>query len=191
MSDGPEQSQTSGFPVGQRLKQLRLQLGISQRELARRAEITNGNLSQIEKGVVSPSLATLEKVLQALSIKLEDFFVSPSLGLSAVQRASDLTVINKKCALYKIMPITEARADALYLLQQTLLPGASLNGDWQVHEGVLGAFVVAGELTLRLDGEVSLLLPGDGFHFALHQRFLLQNLGSEPCQLVAVSISWL
>ena len=48
--------------VSARLKAVRLMHGLSQRELAKRAGVTNGMISLIEQGRVGPSVASLKKV---------------------------------------------------------------------------------------------------------------------------------
>ena len=60
--------------VGSRLAALRKNRGLSQRELADRAEMTSSAISAIEKGKVSPSISTLHKIVSGLSISLSDFF---------------------------------------------------------------------------------------------------------------------
>jgi transcriptional regulator with XRE-family HTH domain len=60
--------------MGQRLKALRVLYGWSQRELAKRAGVPNSAISVIEQGSVSPSVFSLEKVLQGFPISLSDFF---------------------------------------------------------------------------------------------------------------------
>ena len=60
--------------VGERLKSIRELFGWSQRELAKRAGVPNSAISVIEHDNVSPSVASLEKVLLAFPISLSDFF---------------------------------------------------------------------------------------------------------------------
>lgn len=58
--------------LGIRLAQLRKRLGISQEELAYRAEIDRTYISQMERGVCNPSLLVLLKVAAVLEVKLVD-----------------------------------------------------------------------------------------------------------------------
>ena len=60
--------------LGDRLKTLRKQRGMSQRELAKKAGVTNSTISLIEQNRVSPSIASLKKVLDGLPMTLADFF---------------------------------------------------------------------------------------------------------------------
>lgn len=60
--------------TGARIKLLRELAGLSQRELAKRAGVTNSSISTIELGQVSPSIQSLARILHALPISLPDFF---------------------------------------------------------------------------------------------------------------------
>ncbi|MCF8023836.1 MAG: helix-turn-helix domain-containing protein [Clostridiales bacterium] len=58
--------------VGERIKAVRKKKGLSQYELAKRADISQSFLSYIERGEKSPTLRTLEKITKAMEIPLEE-----------------------------------------------------------------------------------------------------------------------
>lgn len=60
--------------VGARLQTIRKLKGLSQRELAKRAGVTNSTISMIEKNSVSPSISSLKKVLGGIPMSLVEFF---------------------------------------------------------------------------------------------------------------------
>jgi len=64
---------TLHIDIGKRLKECRLAQGLSQRALAKKAGVTNGLISQIEQNSISPSIASLKKILDVLSMSLADF----------------------------------------------------------------------------------------------------------------------
>src|SRR6202043_1329547 len=70
--------------VGTHLKAVRQMYGLSQRELAKRAGVTNGLISLIEQNRVSPSVSSLKKVLDGVPMSLAEFF---TLDLSATPQA--------------------------------------------------------------------------------------------------------
>ena len=70
--------------VGARLRSVRTSFGLSQRELARRAGVTNGLISLIEQNRVSPSVSSLKRVLDGVPMSLAEFF---TLDLSAAPQA--------------------------------------------------------------------------------------------------------
>ena len=60
--------------IGLKLKELRILKGLTQEELADRAELSKGFISQLERNLTSPSIATLMDILQCLGTSLKDFF---------------------------------------------------------------------------------------------------------------------
>ena len=60
--------------IGSKIKRLRLSNQLTLEELANRSELTKGFLSQLERDLTSPSIATLENILEALGTNLKDFF---------------------------------------------------------------------------------------------------------------------
>ena len=60
--------------IGQRMKELRIQYGLTQQELADRAELTKGFISQLERNQNSPSVGTLLDIIQCLGTTPAEFF---------------------------------------------------------------------------------------------------------------------
>ncbi len=60
--------------IGSRLKELRILKGLTQEELADRAELSKGFISQVERDLTSPSIATLMDILQCLGTSIKTFF---------------------------------------------------------------------------------------------------------------------
>ena len=60
--------------IGLKLKELRILKGLTQEELADRAELSKGFISQLERNLTSPSIATLMDILQCLGTTLGEFF---------------------------------------------------------------------------------------------------------------------
>lgn len=60
--------------IGAKIKRLRLSNGLTLEELANRSELTKGFLSQLERDLTSPSITTLEYILEALGTNMHDFF---------------------------------------------------------------------------------------------------------------------
>ena len=60
--------------IGKKLKELRLQNDLTLVDLASRCELTKGFLSQVEHNLTTPSIATLEDIVEALGTNLSEFF---------------------------------------------------------------------------------------------------------------------
>jgi transcriptional regulator with XRE-family HTH domain len=63
--------------IGQRIRELRNEIGISQEALANKAEIDRTYVTDVENGRRNISIENIEKLVIALQISLKDFFDSP------------------------------------------------------------------------------------------------------------------
>ena len=74
--------------IGRKIKQLRIQKGLTLEELASRSELTKGFLSQLERELTSPSIATLNDIVEALgsSFLWMSAKSTPSTGLCRIRR---------------------------------------------------------------------------------------------------------
>jgi transcriptional regulator with XRE-family HTH domain len=66
--------------VARNLRRLRVQHGVSQEALAVDAAIDRTYVSRLERGLENPTVAVLERLSQALSTEITEFFVSPRRG---------------------------------------------------------------------------------------------------------------
>ena len=64
--------------IGEKLRQLRIQRNLTQGELADRCELSKGFISQVERDLASPSIATLVDMLECLGSDLKTFFTDES-----------------------------------------------------------------------------------------------------------------
>ena len=84
--------------IGKKLKELRLQNDLTLGDLASRSELTKGFLSQVERNLTTPSIATLQDILEALGSNLSEFFreeeerdgAHPSDAASAEEKPGDV-----------------------------------------------------------------------------------------------------
>src|SRR5271154_1911621 len=88
--------------VGERLRFLRNRNKLSQRELAKRAGITNSTISLIESNQTNPSVGALKRILDGIPIGLAEFFaLEPEKPRRAFYRADELVEIGKGRISYR------------------------------------------------------------------------------------------
>jgi transcriptional regulator with XRE-family HTH domain len=173
--------------VGAHLRAVRTLYGLSQRELAKRAGVTNGLISLIEQNRVSPSVSSLKKVLDGIPMSIAEFF---TLDLSASPqvffRADELTDLGDRSVALRLVAARRANR-AMSVMHERYDPGADTGADMLRHEGEEGGVVVRGRIELTVGGETRLLGPGDAYYFtsAIPHRF--RNTGSEACEIVSAS----
>ena len=187
------------FDVGARLKAIREEAGLSQRELAQRAGVTNGLVSLIERNKTSPSITSLRKILEILDLTLAEFFDSdaPVEPGRFVFRHDELTEINPG-RIYRSAGVDALRALSLkragkpgqtnlLLLYETYEPGADTGADAYSHEGEEGGFVIEGELLLSVGDKTELLRAGDAYLFDSRLPHRFRNVAQRPCIIVSAA----
>jgi len=173
--------------VGAHLRAVRTIYGLSQRELAKRAGVTNGLISLIEQNRVSPSVSSLKKVLDGIPMSIAEFF---TLDLSAspqvFYRSDELTDLGDRSVALRLVAARRANR-AMSVMHERYAPGADTGADMLRHEGEEGGVVVRGRIELTVGGETRVLGPGDAYYFtsAIPHRF--RNSGGEPCEIVSAS----
>ena len=60
--------------IGEKIKRIRLENNLTQEELADRCELSKGFISQLERDMTSPSIASLVDILESLGTNLQEFF---------------------------------------------------------------------------------------------------------------------
>jgi len=81
-------------PLGQRIRALRMERDLQQRQLAEKAGLTPSMVSQIESGRLTPSLHTLGKVAGALGVTIAALFDGQPAGSILVTRKKDYPVVS-------------------------------------------------------------------------------------------------
>ncbi|SDO34900.1 transcriptional regulator, XRE family with cupin sensor [Halomonas shengliensis] len=177
----------SGFDVGGRLRQLRLARGLSQRELAKRAGVTNSTISLIEQNSVSPSVSSLKKILDALPVSISAFFAGdePS-APKAFYRAEELTEIGDGRLSFRLVAARRPER-GMSIIHERYPPGADTGEEMLEHEGEEGGVVVAGEIEITVNGESEVLRAGDAYYFDSRLPHRFRNLGEAECVIVSAN----
>ncbi len=151
--------------IGQKLRELRVQKNLTQEELADRAELTKGFISQVERNHTSPSINTLIDLLQCLGTDLQTFFSEAPSEEQIVFPASDYfekidTELHNK--IEWIIP--NAQKNMMEPILLTLEPGGSTYPD-NPHEGEEFGYVLSGSITLHLGKKQYKAKKGESFYF--------------------------
>lgn len=183
MSDDKQSAlEPNAAAIGYRLKTLRQKLGISQRELARRAGVPNGNLSLIEQGKVSPSISSLEKILRAVKVNLGEFFSSPAGAFDPIIREDEFVHIrHKECDWY--IKHFENRLGLTTLVRILVPAGSETLLPIPIHGNLCVGLLLAGELDITCHGGRYRLLCGQAVELLTIVDLTLGNSGTEDARL--------
>ncbi len=179
--------------IGERLRGLREQHGLSQRELATRAGLTNGTISLIEKNKTSPSVASLKSLLDVIPISMADFFTPPACpdphpplhffrADQFVEIAPQAPGPDPHVSLRQLGRSTD---HALQVLYETYPAGADTGPGLLTHAGEEAGIVVRGTIEVTVAGETALLGPGDGYIFDSRLPHRFRNPGAESGVIIS------
>jgi quercetin dioxygenase-like cupin family protein/DNA-binding XRE family transcriptional regulator len=161
---GPEDADS----IGARLRLRRKVRGLSLKEVAQRAEISIGLLSQIERGLTMPSVRSLGAVCAALEMPVGWLFDAPDSGggNGIVVRSHHRRVLDlgSKGMVKELM--TPDSCGGIQMMRLVIRPGGSTGDTPYNHpEGAKCGTVLSGVLGLEVDGEVFRVAAGDSFAF--------------------------
>lgn len=163
--------------LGERLRQRRKALGKTQQQVADAASLTVGFISQVERGLSTPSLSSLYNLAKALEANV-DFFVSHT----PAQRHSLVTHSGER-QTYRVPGIARS-----YEFFERGFPDALLNAclshvppghasETMSHEGEEFVYLVSGRMLYEVDGAGYELGPGDTLHFDSRRPHRGTNIG--------------
>jgi transcriptional regulator with XRE-family HTH domain len=173
--------------LGGRIRSLRTSRGYSVRELARRAGVSVGLVSQVEREINDPSLQTLRVLAKALDAPLFDLFQpSPTSDVAVVRKNSRVALSSSHGDLTYLR--ISAGSGRLEMLEGILEPHAASTPELWGHPSEECAVVTAGCLVLELAGQHHELEAGDSCHFDSHLPHRYVNPSEEPVRfLVAIT----
>jgi len=162
--------------IGERIKNLRQMSNLTQEELAARANLTKGFISQVERDLTSISLDSLVQILDALDENISDFFRETSQEKMAYREKDRVPIEKEKIQRFELLVpgATNRRLEPVLL---TLKQGQSTPKE-KPHQGEEFGFVLQGRVSLRFGREITKLKKGECFYFWAEKEHWLENTSS-------------
>lgn len=172
--------------IGQKIKELRIQKSLTQEELADRAELSKGFISQLERDLTSPSIATLTDILQCLGTNLEEFFMG-SAEQQVVFKKNDYfikTDLDLKNTIEWIIP--NAQKNMMEPILLTLEPEGKTYPD-NPHEGEEFGYVLSGAVVITIGNTSYKAKRGEAFYFTPNKKHSIAASGKLGATLLWVT----
>jgi transcriptional regulator with XRE-family HTH domain len=163
--------------LGLQIRSLRLAKGYSLQELARKASLSNGMVSQLERGLVSPSVRSLRQISNALEVPTAYFFQEttppPPEEIGRIVRGDARRILRLTTTGVSKELLTPDTSGLLQLTLVRIQPGGSSGPEAYVHRGEDAGFVLSGSIKLWVGEHCHVLNAGDSFRFksTLPHRF--------------------
>lgn len=172
--------------IGEKLLNLRKENHLTQEELGDRCELTKGYISQLERNLTSPSISTLQDILECLGTDLNHFFAERE-NEQIVFRKEDMFVKEEEFQKLKITwLITNAQKNHMEPIKIDLdIQG--FYGDDFPHEGEEFGYVLTGKIEVKVGHSLYRAGKGDAFYYKASEMHGIYNIGQKKASVLLIS----
>lgn len=172
--------------IGKRMKELRIQYGLTQQELADRSELTKGFISQLERNQNSPSVGTLLDIIQCLGMTPAEFFTDKEPEQIVFKNSDYFEKVDddKNKLIEWIVP--NAQKNAMEPVRLTLKPGGA-SEVYPPHESEEFGYVIKGTVKINYGGKIHTVKSGESFYFTAAKKHFIENKSSKDAVLIWVT----
>lgn len=182
---------SEGYNLGEKLKYYRQQRRLSLAELAARSGISKSLISQVERSVVNPSVATIRSLAKGLEIPVFLFFMDDFPSTDLVRRDLRRRVFLPGSDVEREF-LTPAHRHKIVLLTMNLASGQASGPEFTQHTGEECVYVRKGSLIVRLGDQEVVLEEGDSLYFDAiipHQFFNGGPFSAEVISCIAPGVN--
>jgi transcriptional regulator with XRE-family HTH domain len=174
--------------VGAHIRQLRLGLRMSLRTLAARTDFSPSFISQLENGLVSPSIHSMQKIAETLGVSLGEFFTAATTGeAGAIVRVKERETLLSSWSQAVVESLAPTDGRPLEAILLTLEAGGRSGKHPYPRASDEFAFVLEGSVRLTLGPEVHVLRKGDSVTLLPRELRLWVNDGAARARILVVS----
>ncbi|MDD7280783.1 helix-turn-helix domain-containing protein [Floccifex sp.] len=170
--------------IGKKIKELRLRNNLTLEELASRSELTKGFLSQVERDLTSPSITTLEDILEALGTDLAHFF-SEEKNVQVVFRQADFFVDEKEDSMIEWI-VPNAQKNQMEPIILTLKPKQQ-SQEMTSFNGEEFGYVLSGSVHLVIGTKSYKVSKGETFYLNGKESHYLFNYTNKDARILWVT----
>ncbi|MBR6072455.1 MAG: cupin domain-containing protein [Acholeplasmatales bacterium] len=170
--------------VGNKIKERRKLLQLTQQELANRCELTKGYISQLESDSVSPSLETLEIILEVLGMNLSDFFKDDNNHKIIFTKEEQYQKQFDNYLQTWLVPTSQEHVMEPICVELHEL-GETFH-DYP-HTGEEFGYVIEGEILVIYGDEVLTCKSGESFYFISNKNHYIKNNSDSIAKVIWVS----
>jgi len=169
---------------GQKIRRIRMYHNLTQEELANRCELTKSYISQLENDKTSPSLETLESILEVLGTNFKEFFNDEDDKRISFTQDDQYVKEEKNHTITWLVPTSQKLEMEPILVE--IEPGGKTNED-RPHEGEEFGYVLDGTIELIYGSRKQIVKKGESFYYSTDKKHYLTNIGKRVAKVLWVS----
>jgi len=178
--------------LGRRIRQARIEKTLTLKEVEGRSGVSATHISQIERGITSPTVNALERIARALEKNTSFFLEDVELPeICKLQNDGREVVISErpKILLKSLTHGIPGGVLHMYMMIAHPSPKGSQEVKLHEHEGDECGYVIDGKLEIRVGDEVIVLDEGDSIHYKATQSHGVKNIGDKVSHSVWAATS--
>ncbi len=173
--------------IGTKIKNLRIQKNLTQEELGERTDLSKGYISQLERGISSPSLETFFSILEVLGESPKSFFDDKKQHQKVVYTNQDYTVYQEEDKGYKIKwLVPDSNENEMEPIILTLKEQGEYK-EFKPSESDTFAYVLKGEVSVSIGSETFIAKEGESIYYQSLKKHKLSNNHNEQTSLLIVA----
>jgi transcriptional regulator with XRE-family HTH domain len=173
--------------IPRRLRTLRAARGLTQRDLARRTGLSHTTIAKIERGDISPTIASLQKIVASFNLPVTALITGEADEAERIFfKRGELTVM--LFGKYTMRQVgANLRRHALQMMEDIYEPGADTGETMLRHAGEEAGIVIRGRLEVTVGDQVRVLGPGEAYFFESRIPHRFRNAGKQKCVVIAAA----
>jgi transcriptional regulator with XRE-family HTH domain len=182
----------TNLALGRRIRHLRKARGRSLKEVALRAGLSEGFVSQIERGISSASVRALARIADALDSGIAELFPLQEgaandgpVRIARMDERKHIAMRQTGMSKELLTPFQKSPRLDIYII--TIEPGGTTGDQPFIHQGEEAGFVLEGGIELIVDGHKVVLGAGDSFRFSSTSPHQYRNAGVSRARAVWIN----
>jgi transcriptional regulator with XRE-family HTH domain len=188
-----EDSDGDALELGRRIRRIRLERRLTLQAVAGLARVSQSLISQVERGLASPSISTLRRIAGALDVPIAELFVGGEVSEDESDRAGRRLVVRRherkglhvprsKVDYELLTPDLNRKIEFLWIEYE---PGAITHPDPMAHPGEENAVCLEGSVVVTIDRQEFVLTEGDSISFDSGRPHQVENRTEKRAVLVS------
>jgi len=168
--------------IGRKIRNLRAAADLTQDELAERADLTDGFISQVERGRTSISIDSLKQILDALNVSLSDFFKEEESHHIIFGEDEMVEIEEGGTGMLRVLVsgATNRRMEPTLLD----LPAGAATSLRDPFQGDCFGYVLKGRILIQFGGEHFRARGGESFYFTADREYKITNPARTAAQVL-------
>lgn len=171
--------------IGAKIKNLRLARDLTQEELAERADLTKGFISQLERDQTSISVDSLMAILKVLDVKVADFFKETQTDEVVFGKSDRVSLAETGAEKFELL--IPGGADREMEAALVTLEEGQQTYPIKPYQGEAFGFVLAGTIQLTFGNETFSAQAGSSFYFSGEREHFIRNSGKRTAEFLWVT----